>query len=465
MFANLSEVQEFLEKENIAFVGLIYTDLWGKLRQLTIPAARFTSEILSHGVGFDGFAVGFRPVEAGDMVLKPDLSTGFRNPFTKMPMVNFICESYEVSGCPAPHDPRGIARKAEAYLVETGIADESIWGPELEFWVFDEVTFQNHRTYAFYHVRSVELEQNGFFLSHEDGYHAAPPNDSLHDFRNEVCAKLHGMGVPIKYHHHEVGVPGQCEIETQLLGMIQAADAVTLIKYVVKEAAKERGKTATFIPKPFPETAGTALHFHQLLRKKGRNVFYDPSGYGNLSKIGRYYIGGLLSHCASVMAFTNPSTISYLRFDPGYEAPICRFFSISNRSATVRIPAYATRPDEVRLEFRPPDATCNVYLAMAAQLMAGLDGVLNEIDPTEAGFGPIDENIFSWPPEKRARLLSLPSSLKDALKALEEDHEYLIAGGVFPETLLERWIRQKMDEYYQVRRRPHPYEFELYYNV
>jgi glutamine synthetase len=274
------------------------------------------------------------------------------------------------------------------------------------------------------------------------------------------------MGVPVKYHHHEVGGPGQLEIEIPLLGITAAGDAVMLIKYTTKMTARQHNKAVTFMPKPLFGEAGNGMHFHQHLLEQGENLFYDADGYGYLSETARYYIGGLLHHGPAVLALTNPSTNSYRRLVPGYEAPINAFYSLGNRSAAIRIPKYAKQPDTARIEFRPPDATCNPYLALAAQLMAGIDGIQNKMDPTELGFGPIDADIFSWSEEQRAAIKPLPTSLDAALRALEEDHDFLLAGGVFSEELLQDWIEHKWEaEYQPVHRRPHPYEIELYFDV
>jgi glutamine synthetase len=272
--------------------------------------------------------------------------------------------------------------------------------------------------------------------------------------------------VPVKYHHHEVGGPGQSEIETPMMGLVEAGDATMLVKYVTKMTAVAHNKTVTFMPKPLYGEAGSGMHFHQHLFKGKTNVFYDPKGYGCMSQEALYYIGGLLKHGPALLGLTNPSTNSYRRLVPGFEAPVNAFFSLGNRSAAVRIPKYANQPDTARMEFRPPDATCNVYLALAAQLLAGLDGIINRIDPTEAGFGPIDANIFAWSEAQRSTILKLPGSMREAMQALEDDHEFLLAGGVFSEELIRQWINFKLEgEYYQVRNRPHPYEVSLYFDV
>jgi len=472
MFDTFEQARRFVEEKEIEEIDLKFVDLWGRLRHLTIPETQFTPNMMERGVGFDGFSVGFLSVDAGDMVLVPDLATGFVDPFCNIPTLSFLC-IIRVAGSHDVfvNDPRDIARRAEEHMIHSGMADESRWGPELEFWVFDSMTYENKRHRAGYQIESSEARWrsseagHGHYSPHEGGYHAAPPQDSLHNLRSEICRHLRAVGVPVKYHHHEAGVPGQCEIETPMQGLLSAADAVMLGKYVTRMTAQAHGKTVTFMPKPFYETAGTALHFHQHLWKDGRNLFYGPGEYGSLSQIGCYYVGGLLTHSAALLALTNPSTNSYLRLVPGYEAPVNVFFSQGNRSAAIRIPCYATQPDTVRIEFRPPDATCNVYLAMAAQLMAGLDGILNEIDPTKAGFGPIDDNIFAWPEEQRAQVKSLPTSLQEATQALAADHDFLLAGDIFSAELLEQWIARKMQEHHQVHLRPHPYEMELYYEV
>jgi glutamine synthetase len=297
------------------------------------------------------------------------------------------------------------------------------------------------------------------------GYHAIPPNDQLYNLRSEITQGLLSIGIPVKYHHHEVGGPGQCEIETPLMPLRQAADAVMLIKYFTKMTAISHGQIASFLPKPLFGEAGNGMHFHQQLISGGANVFYDPDGPNRLSETALFYIGGLLHHAPSILAFTNPSTNSYRRLVPGYEAPVNAFFSIGNRSAAIRIPKYATLPEEVRFEFRPPDATCNPYLAMAAMLLAGLDGIEQKIDPSKAGFGPINEDIFSWSTEKRSAIQSLPTSLAEALSALEADHVYLTQDGIFPQELIAQWLSVKHAEDQAVRSRPHPYEIELYFDL
>lgn len=472
MFTDFSSAHDFVEQNGIQMIDLKFVGLTGRWHHVTLPSTEFTTNIMSSGVGFDGSSVGLKSVKSGDMVLIPDLSTGFVDPFWEVPTLSFICNTVEADTKELfKRDPRQIARRAEAYMVSTGIADTSRWGPELEFYIFSGVSFENSIHKASYEVDSVEASWNsgaggsGHYIPIHGGYHAIPPRDQLFNLRTRMVSVLQQVNVPVKYHHHEVGGPGQCEIETPLLGMLPAADASMMIKYVVKMCAAEDGQSATFLPKPLYGEAGSGMHFHQHLFKNGVNVFYDPAGKMLLSQTALFFIGGLLQHAPAVLAFTNPSTNSYRRLVPGFEAPVNCFFSSGNRSAAIRVPKYATQPDKVRFEFRPPDATCNPYLAMAAMLLAGLDGVMKKTDPTAAGFGPIDEDIFSWSPEKRASIKSLPTSLGEALQALEQDHDFLLAGDVFDEDIISDWVKAKRSEDYSIRLRPHPYEIELYYDL
>ncbi len=472
MFHSIEEATAFIHERDIAMVDLKFSDLWGRWHHVTVPANQFNARLMEHGVGFDGSSVGFKTVSAGDMVMTPDLSTGFIDPFWELPTLSFICATLEADTRNIfPYDPRNIAQRAELYLRETGIADKSLWGPEFEFYVFDGVAYENRMNAAAYRVDSVEADWNsqemgsGYTIPRHGGYHAIPPQDHLYNLRSKITVHLEQMGVEVKYHHHEVGGPGQCEIETPLFPLMRAADAVFIIKYVTRMTAFELDMTATFMPKPLYGEAGSGMHFHQHVWRGDENLFYDPEGYGAFSDLGRYYIGGLLKHGGAVMAFTNPSTNSYRRLIPGYEAPISAIYSLANRSAAIRIPKYANQPHSARMEFRPPDATANPYLAMAAQLLAGIDGVRNQIDPTAMGFGPLDEDIFSWPAHKRAQIKALPTSLEEAMAALEADHDFLLAGDVFNMDLIERWIERKRQEDRQVRDRPHPYEIELYYDL
>jgi glutamine synthetase len=472
MFKDFAGAAAFIKEHSIQMVDLKFSDLWGRWHHVTIPRSEFDAELMSAGVGFDGSSVGLKSVKSGDMVLVPDLATGFIDPFWEVPTLSFICNTLEADTKNLfGRDPRQIARCAEQYMLETDIADQSRWGPEFEFYIFDRIHFENGVNMASYRVESAEANWNsaegghGHYIPLHGGYHAIPPKDQLYQLRTRMVTLLEAAGVPVKYHHHEVGGPGQSEIETPLMGLLEAADASMTIKYVAKMAAHQAGQTVTFLPKPLYGEAGNGMHFHQQLFKDGQNVFYDPEKPLLLSQTALYYIGGLLAHAPALLGFTNPSTNSYRRLVPGFEAPVNCFFSSGNRSAAIRVPKYATQPDKVRFEFRPPDATCNPYLAMAAMLMAGLDGIQNQIDPTEAGFGPFNEDIFSWTPERRGQIKNLPTSLGEAVQSLENDHAFLLAGDVFEEEMIADWIRAKLHEDREVRTRPHPYEVELYYDL
>ena len=473
MFQTYEQARRYLDERNIQMVDFKFTDLWGRWHHLTVPASQFSPQLLENGIGFDGSAVGLKSVKAGDMVLVPELSTGMRDPFWEAPTISFICTTLEADTHQVfTNDPRNIAIRAEEYLRSTGIADESRWGPEFEFYIFDSVSYEYGVNRASYRVDCQEADWtsvqsgHGHYIPVHGGYHAIPPKDQFYNLRSEMTLHLEQMGVPVKYHHHEVGGPGQSEIETPMMGLVDAGDATMLVKYATKMTAHTHGKTVTFMPKPLHGEAGSGMHFHQHLFKGDRNLFYDAQGYGCMSQIALHYIGGLLMHGPALLGLTNPSTNSYRRLVPGFEAPVNAFFSLGNRSAAVRIPKYANQPNTARLEFRPPDATGNVYLALAAQLLAGLDGIQKRINPTELGYGPIDANIFAWSEAQRAGIQKLPASMREAMEALQKDHEFLLAGEVFSEELITQWINFKMEaEYYQVRNRPHPYEVNLYFDV
>jgi glutamine synthetase len=473
VFSTFDEAKEFIRTHDVRMIDLKYTDLWGRWHHVTLPASQFTPQLFVEGVGFDASSVGLKPLKAGDMITVPDLSTGFLDPFWDAPTLAFLCSAKEADTLlDFPRDPRNIARRAEEYLCQQGFADASRWGPEFEFYIFDSVAFENEIYRAGYRLESPEGFWNsprgglGHYIPMHGGYHAHAPQDSLYNLRSEICLKLEAMGVPIRYHHHEVGGPGQVEIETALMGLMESADATMKVKYVAKMTAAAYGQTATFMPKPLFGEAGNGMHFHQMLVRDGLSLFYDPAGYAGLSQTALHYIGGLLAHGPALLALTNPSTNSFRRLVPGYEAPVNLFFSLGNRSAAVRIPKYAKNPHKQRIEYRPPDATCNVYLALAAQLMAGIDGILNEIDPTAEGFGPFDSNIFTWSEEERKKIKGLPTTLGQALEALDADHEFLLAGDVMDARFIADWIDYKRTrEYLEVRDRPHPYEMALYFDV
>lgn len=475
MFEDIDQVQQYIRDEQIAQIDLKFCDLDGRWHHLTMPAGRFDAGVAARGVGFDGSSVGFAALEAGDMAAQPDLRTGFRDPFFDIPTLSFLCNIVEAdTGQPSLLDPRGIARRTEDHLRQSGVATESYWLPELEFYLFDRVLYGsgvNHASYridareAYWNSEGGEFQNYGFQIPPHGGYHAIPPSDSTYNLRSEMVYQLESLGVPVKYHHHEVGGPCQCEIELPLLPLVRAGDAILLAKYVIRMTAYREGKTAVFLPKPLYNEAGSGLHFHQTLRHGDQAVFYDPAGYAGLSPMALHYIAGLLTHGPALLALTNPSTNSFRRLVPGFEAPISLFFSLGNRSAAIRVPKYATTPESKRFEFRPPDATCNPYLALASQLLAGLDGIQRQIEPGPAGFGPIDENIFTWPEERRRQIRALPTSLPEALQALQADHQFLLQGDIFSERLIQRWIELRERDYRDLAVRPHPYEMDLYFDL
>ncbi len=472
----IEEVRRMIDDHNIRSVDIKYSDLVGNWYHLTFPIARL-EKVLEDGISFDGSSVpGMRSVESGDMVVIPDLMTAIVDPFTARPtlrVLGFICDADTRVG--AVKDPRSLAMRAQAYMEKTGIADQSLWIPEFEFYLFNEAEIFNSKFSAGYKFTSAEnkedlpfgyQDKDGTAVANRKGYHIDVPFDKYADLRQEMVDLIEQTGCPIRYHHHEVGLSGQQEIETELLDFRLIVDRMMYIKDIIHNQALRRGLSATFMPKPLYDEPGSGMHFHIQLRKHGKNVFYEPGGYADLSETALRFIGGILSHGRSLAAFTNPSTNSYKRLLPGFEAPVKLFFGLANRSAAIRIPKYAVSEQAKRIEFRTGDGTCNYYFAMSALLMAGLDGVKHGIRPTpENGMGPFDDNVYAWSDERKDRLTSVPASLEEALEALEEDHEYLLAGDVFNEKLIESWITEKTKEVVAVRNRPHPFEMNLYYSL
>lgn len=465
---------DLLRSGGVDFVDLRFVDLPGRWRHVTVPAARLTSRLLSDGVGFDGSSAGFKRVESGDMVLVPDLGSAAGSDDGGFLVVSMVCFAAEASSkTPFSLDPRVIATRAENVLRDSGIADVSIWSPELEFYVFDAAEYGDSPSGAFYEVSSVEADWRdpddeepglGYRIRPGCGYHAVPPSDRNYDLRNEIVARMEAAGIPVKYHHHENGAAGQVEIEVHGESLVRAADNLMLAKYIVRNTAYEWGLAATFMPRPLPDECGSGLHFHLRLMRGEEPVFYDEDGYAGLSKTALFFIGGVLSHGRALTALTNPSTNSYRRLRPGFEAPTNLFFSAANRSAAIRIPEYATRPETKTVEYRPSDATCNPYLTMAAILAAGLDGLERRIDPSENGFGPFDRNVHALPQAERNMITPIPSSLPEALRALREDADFLTAAEVFPPDFVDHWIAIKEAEAERVATRPHPAEYDLYFD-
>jgi glutamine synthetase len=475
MFENREEACCYVRDNGIEQIDFKIVNLLGGLHHITIQASSLDEKLFERGIGFDGSSIGYKAVESGDMVLIPDPTSAFLDPFWERPTLSFLCDIAEADTRePFAGDPRSIARMAEKVLTDSGVANRSLWAPEFEFYVFDSVLYENDVHVSRYEIDSAEAYWNagrpdvpgGSRIPRHGGYHAIPPLDRLHDMRAEVARLLEERGIDVLYHHHEVGGPGQCEIEIQRNTLTRTGDIAMIVKYFVRMVASRHGKVATFMPKPLHGEAGNGMHFHQHLFNDRKPLFYDEEGYGGLSKLALSYIAGMLDHAPALLALTNPSTNSFRRLVPGFEAPVNLFFSLANRSAAIRVPKYASLPDEKRIEFRPPDATGNPYLSMAAQLLAGLDGIRRELDPAAEGFGPIDKNVFQMPTEDRAQIRPLPSSLKDALDALESDHEFLTRDGVFTEELIQSWILTRMiRDHEAILTRPTPYEIELYFDV
>ena len=465
MFKTLQEAKRYFKENEITMLDFKMTDLNGAWRHVTLPAARLDEEMMTYGIGFDGSNYGYAPVENSDMVFIPDLSTASIDPFCE----GVVSMTGDVMIIDVPHNrpfdqyPRNVAKRACEYMRETGVADTMIIGPEFEFHIFDSVSFKTEP-----HCTKLDIDcqeaywatdegVSGHQLPKKAGYHADLPHDRM-------CLLLEDWGVKVKYHHHEVGSPAQEEIETEMGEMTEMADKTMIVKYVIRNTADRYGKTATFMPKPILDEAGNGMHVHMLLFKDSKPVFYDENGYGQLSETALHFIGGLLKHAPSLCAITNPSTNSFRRLVPGFEAPVTIGYAMANRSAVVRIPAYAKTPNKKRFELRNPDATCNPYYAYAAILMAGLDGIKNKIDPHANGWGPYDFNLFDLPEEEKAKIDGLPKTLDEALDALEQDHDYLTVGGVFPERLINVWIKRKREEVARLNRIPTAAEFELYYS-
>jgi glutamine synthetase len=464
-------VIENARKNGAKMVDIKFVDTFGTWQHFSCPIRELTEEVFSEGFGFDGSSIrGWKSIEASDMLAMPDPNTAFIDPFCAVPTLSLTCTISETGTKEAyTRDPRGIAQRAEKYLTSTGVADTAVFGPEAEFFIFDNVQFDSKSNGTFYSVDSEEAVWNtgrdempnlGNKIRHKEGYFPVGPSDTQQDIRTEMCLIMEELGVRIERQHHEVATAGQAEIDYRFDTLIKAADAMMVYKYVVKNVAKRHNKTACFMPKPLFGDNGSGMHTHQSLWKKGKPLFAGNE-YAGLSKMALYYVGGLLKHARALCAICNPTTNSYKRLVPGYEAPVNLAYSSRNRSAAIRIPTYSESPKAKRLEYRPPDPAANPYLAFAALLMAGLDGVLNKIEPGE----PLDKNIYELPPEELKRVPNVAGSLGEALDCLEKDHEFLLKGDVFTGDFLDMWISTKRKEHDALRLRPHPYEFFLYYDV
>jgi glutamine synthetase len=474
MFTNPDELLKYVKDEGVEFIDVRFCDLPGVMQHFNVPAGEVGTDAIANGLMFDGSSIrGFQAIHESDMKLIADPATAFVDPFrtAKTLALNFsIVDPFTDE--PYSRDPRNVAAKAEAHLKATGLADTAYFGPEAEFYVFDDVRFETKQNAGYYYIDSIEGAWNsgrqeeggnrGYKPRYKGGYFPVPPVDHYADLRDQMSKTLGSVGVEVERAHHEVGTAGQAEINYRFDTLTHSADKLMLFKYVIKNVAWAAGKTATFMPKPLFGDNGSGMHCHQSLWKDGSPLFYDELGYAGLSDLARWYIGGLLTHAPSLLAFTNPTVNSYHRLVPGFEAPVNLVYSQRNRSAAVRIPVTGTSPKAKRIEFRVPDPSCNPYLAYSAMLMAGLDGVKNKIEPPD----PVDKDLYELPPEEHESISQVPASLPAVLDALEADHEYLLDGDVFTADLVETWVDWKRaNEVDPIRLRPHPHEFELYFDI
>jgi len=471
--ASPSDILKMISDDGYEFVDLRFCDLPGQVQHFTIPASELSEDGFDEGFGSDGSSIrGFQEIQESDMILVPDPDAALEDRFRDHKTLSLYCFVKDpVTGQPYDKDPRFVAKKAEEYLAGSGVAETSYWGPEAEFYMFDSARFDQNQHSAFYEVDSIEgawnsgADEPGGNLAYKprykEGYFPVPPTDSLQDIRSEMMLVLESIGVPIECQHHEVATGGQGEIDMRFNSLLGMADNLLKYKYVIKNTARRHDKTVTFMPKPLYNDNGSGMHVHVSLWKKGRNLFAGD-GYAGISETALYAIGGLLRHAPSLLAFTNPTTNSYKRLVPGFEAPVNLAYSSRNRSAAIRIPMYFSSEKAKRIEFRCPDPSCNPYLAFSAMVMAALDGIINKIHPGE----PLDKDIYDLPPEELAKVAQTPGSLKEALKSLERDYSYLLKGDVFTQDVIETWIDYKMThEVEALALRPHPWEFALYYDI
>ena len=474
MAKSIQDVLKLIKDNDIKMVDFKMVDINGQYRHVTIPAENFSEDTLKNGIGFDASNYGYAVVEKSDMVFIPDPNTAVVDPFCTIATLSMTGNAMIIDSPqnrPLAQYPRNIVLAAENYMRTEEIADTMLILPEFEFYLFDQVGWEVQPNGVGYTIDAMQSYWNsasqgqGVIVPKQKAYHVAKPFDQSYELRSEMCMHMKDAGIEINYHHPEVAASGQFEIEPQLGEMSKMADATMWIKYIIRNTALKYGKTATFMPKPIYGEAGSGMHVHMLLLKDGKPLFSDDNGYAKLSKTAHYFMGGLLKHIGSLCALTNPSTNSFKRLIPGFEAPVTVGYATSNRSAVIRIPAYAKSPEKRRFELRNPDATCNPYFCYAAILMAGIDGIKNKIDPHANGWGPYDVNLFHLPEEEKAKLQHLPTSLGEALDALEKDNDYLTAGGVFPIELIKNFISSKRNEISELSKIPHPAEFDKYYNL
>jgi glutamine synthetase len=466
------EVLKLIENEEVKIVDLRFMDFLGLWQHCSYPAHELTEDIFEDGMGFDGSSIrGWKAINNSDMVFIPDPSTAKIDPFSEVKTLILICNIFDpITKEPYTKDPRYVSQKAINYMKSTGLADTAYFGPEAEFFVFDNIQYGYSPNEAFFSFDSVEGQWNtgaaegpnlGSKIPHKGGYFPVAPHDTLVDLRNEMVMLMEEMGITVEAHHHEVATGGQCEIDVKYENLVTQADNLLLYKYIVKNVARRNGRTATFMPKPMYADNGSGMHCHQSLWKDGKPLFAGNE-YAGMSELALYYIGGIIKHAKAIAAFTNPTTNSYKRLVPGFEAPVNLAYSSRNRSASIRIPMYSSNPKAKRIEVRFPDPSCNPYLAFTAMLMAGIDGIENKIDPGE----PMDKNLYDLDPIELSNIPQMPASLNEAIDALEKDHEFLLKGDVFTEDVISTWIEYKREnEISEIDSRPHPFEFQLYYDV
>lgn len=455
----VQSINSLIKKNKIEVIDLKAIDLSGRLHHISLPVNdNIIAKLVKEGVGFDGSSYGFRKVENSDMILIPDLDTAVVDLFRETPALSFYSNIILTDGerLRFSQDGRHLAKQAEQLLKQTTGADRSWWGPEFEFYIFSDVVYDTRTSTSFYKVEHAEE-------FYKRAYHAANPFDIYDDFRDEASKLLQQFGINVKYHHHEVGERGQQEIETYFTDLLTTADNIITAKYVLFNFARQKNLFITFMPKPMYQQAGNGLHLHLYLTKNGKNAFYKKGAYGNMNQLGLYFIGGMLKHAPALSAFTNPSTNSYKRLVPGFEAPVALTYGQGNRASAIRIPKYVSNPEETRFEYRPPDATINPYLCLSAMLLAGIDGVVNKIDPVKEGYGPYDKNFLD--DDGKDKIPMLPRTLAEALDALELDHDFLKRGNIFTDELLDQWVKIKTEEIQAIGTMPHPFEYKMYFSL
>lgn len=475
MLMTTNSVLKMIEERNIEFVDFRFISLSGQAHHVTLPATEVDDQTFVNGVAFDGSSIpGFRGIEESDMVMMPDSESAYVDPFTAHATLVIMCNIYTPDGERYERDPRSIAQKAEHYLQQAGVGTAAYFAPESEFFIFDDVRYESGMNTASYHVDSGEAAWNtnreedggnlGFKIRVKGGYVPVAPSDSQQDIRSEMVRLMQESGLRVERHHHEVATAGQAEINFRFDTLTKTADNLIKYKYIVHNVARQNGKSATFMPKPLFGDNGSGMHVHQSIFNEGEPLFYEKGAYANLSQLALYYIGGILHHAPALIALTNPSTNSFKRLVPGYEAPVNLVYSKGNRSAAIRIPVAAVTPKGCRIEFRTPDSTANPYLAFSAMLMAGLDGIKRKIDPAALGYGPFDTNIYELSDAQKKEIRSVPGSLDEALDALEADSDFLLEGGVFTKAFIDNYVAFKRAEAKAVSIRVHPHEYSLYFD-